>query len=120
VVSLVPILLYDRFKDEAEFRDSFVKPLLNRLGFYGVSEQQGSQEFGKDFVFSELHRLGGMKHYAAQVARITCLSLASVRRWRLLRQGPKYLKLGAAVRYRNEDIAAWLKSRPTGGTQAEQ
>lgn len=59
--------LYDQFKDEAEFREKFVKPLLNRLGFYGVSEQHGSQEFGKDFVFSELHRLGGMRHHAAQV-----------------------------------------------------
>jgi hypothetical protein len=59
--------LYKRFKDEAEFREKFVKPLLNRLGYYGVSEQHGTQEFGKDFVFSELHRLGGMRHYAAQV-----------------------------------------------------
>jgi predicted DNA-binding transcriptional regulator AlpA len=49
------------------------------------------------------------------VARITGLSVASVRRWRLLRQGPKYIKIGAAVRYRPEDIAAWLESRPTGG-----
>ena len=61
------MLLYERFRDEAEFRDAFVKPLLNRLGFYGVTEQHGPQEFGKDFVFSELHRLGGMRHYAAQV-----------------------------------------------------
>jgi hypothetical protein len=61
------MLLYERFKDEAEFRERFVKPLLNRLGYYGVSEQHGTQEFGKDFVFSELHRLGGMRHYAAQV-----------------------------------------------------
>ena len=59
--------LYERFKHEAEFREKFVKPLLNRLGYYGVSEQHGTQEFGKDFVFSELHRLGGMRHYAAQV-----------------------------------------------------
>ena len=49
------------------------------------------------------------------VARITGLSVASVRRWRLLKQGPKYLKIGAAVRYRNSDISAWLESRPTGG-----
>lgn len=49
------------------------------------------------------------------VARITGLSVASVRRWRLLHQGPKYLKIGAAVRYRAEDILAWLESRPTGG-----
>jgi predicted DNA-binding transcriptional regulator AlpA len=49
------------------------------------------------------------------VARIIGMSLASVRRWRLLRRGPKYLKVGAAVRYRPEDISAWLDSRPTGG-----
>jgi predicted DNA-binding transcriptional regulator AlpA len=50
------------------------------------------------------------------VSRITRLSLASVRRWRLFRQGPRYLKIGAAVRYRAEDVSAWLESRPTGGT----
>jgi predicted DNA-binding transcriptional regulator AlpA len=49
------------------------------------------------------------------VARITGLSVASVRRWRLLRQGPKYLKIGAAARYKPEDITAWLESRPSGG-----
>jgi len=52
-----------------------------------------------------------------EVARITGLSVASVRRWRLLRQGPKYLKIGAAVRYRPEDVAAWLETCPTGGGQ---
>jgi predicted DNA-binding transcriptional regulator AlpA len=52
-----------------------------------------------------------------EVARITGLSVASVRRWRLLRQGPRYLKIGAAVRYKPEDISAWLESRPTGGGQ---
>jgi predicted DNA-binding transcriptional regulator AlpA len=51
------------------------------------------------------------------VARITGMSVASVRRWRLLRQGPKYVKIGAAVRYRPEDVAAWLASRPSGGEQ---
>jgi len=49
------------------------------------------------------------------VARITGLSVASVRRWRLFRQGPKYLKIGAAVRYRPEAISEFLASRPTGG-----
>jgi predicted DNA-binding transcriptional regulator AlpA len=49
------------------------------------------------------------------VARITGLSVASVRRWRFLKQGPRYLKIGSAVRYKAEDIAAWLESRPTGG-----
>ena len=49
------------------------------------------------------------------VARMTSLSVASVRRWRILQQGPKYLKIGAAVRYKFEDVSAWLESRPTGG-----
>ena len=53
------------------------------------------------------------------VARITGLSVASVRRWRLLRLGPKYLKIGAAVRYKPEDISAWLQSRPSGGQHPE-
>jgi len=49
------------------------------------------------------------------VARITGLSVASVRRWRLFKQGPKYMKIGASVRYRIEDVQAWLEARPTGG-----
>lgn len=49
------------------------------------------------------------------VARITGLSLASVRRWRLLKRGPKFVKIGAAVRYKPQDISAWLESQPTGG-----
>lgn len=50
-----------------------------------------------------------------ELARITGLSVASVRRWRLLGQGPRYLKIGAAVRYRIEDVREWLQNRPTGG-----
>jgi predicted DNA-binding transcriptional regulator AlpA len=51
------------------------------------------------------------------VARITGMSVATVRRWRLLHQGPKYIKIGAAVRYKPEDISTWLDSRPTGGEE---
>jgi predicted DNA-binding transcriptional regulator AlpA len=49
------------------------------------------------------------------VADMLGVSVATVRRWRLLRQGPRYLKLGAAVRYKPEDISTWLESRPSGG-----
>jgi hypothetical protein len=52
------------------------------------------------------------------VARITAMSVASVRRWRLLHRGPKYIKIGAAVRYNADDLATWLGGRPTGGEQA--
>lgn len=47
------------------------------------------------------------------VARITGLSIASVRRWRIRRQGPRYLKIGAAVRYRPADLEMWLTSQAT-------
>lgn len=56
------------------------------------------------------------------VARITGLSVASVRRWRLLKTGgPRATKIGVAVRYRPQDVKAWLDSRPTigGGHQVE-
>jgi predicted DNA-binding transcriptional regulator AlpA len=54
-----------------------------------------------------------------EVARITGLSVASVRRWRLLRHGgPKYLKIGASVRYKPADVADWLDSRPVRGEAA--
>jgi predicted DNA-binding transcriptional regulator AlpA len=53
------------------------------------------------------------------VARIIGLSVASVRRWRLLRQGPRYLKIGSAVRYKPEDISEWLESRPAGGERTD-
>ena len=49
-----------------------------------------------------------------QVAKFVQLSVASVRRWRLFRTGPKYLKIGAAVRYRREDVEAWLSSCHAG------
>jgi predicted DNA-binding transcriptional regulator AlpA len=49
------------------------------------------------------------------VARITGMSVQTIRRWRLFRSGPKYLKIGVAVRYKPADIAAWLEARPAGG-----
>ena len=49
------------------------------------------------------------------VARITGMSLASVRRWRLLGRGPRFLKIGASVRYQPEALQAFLNSRPMGG-----
>jgi predicted DNA-binding transcriptional regulator AlpA len=51
-----------------------------------------------------------------RVAAFLCISLGTVRRWRLLRQGPKFLKIGAAVRYRPEDLEEWLNSRKQSET----
>ena len=54
-----------------------------------------------------------------QVSEMLGVSVASLRRWRLLRRGPRFFKLGSAVRYSQEDINAWLRSRPTGGDAIE-
>lgn len=60
-------MLFDRYSDEAQFRSAHVRPLLTRLGFISVAELHGAQEFGKDFVFSELTPFGFLRHYAAVV-----------------------------------------------------
>jgi predicted DNA-binding transcriptional regulator AlpA len=49
------------------------------------------------------------------LSELTGMSLATLRRWRLLNRGPRYIKLSNAVRYRPEDVKAWLESRPAGG-----
>jgi hypothetical protein len=59
--------LFSNFENEALFRSDFVRPLLNKLGFFLVTDYHGRREFGKDFVFSELHRFGGVRNYAAQI-----------------------------------------------------
>jgi predicted DNA-binding transcriptional regulator AlpA len=45
-----------------------------------------------------------------QVADYLNMSVASVRKWRLFRKGPKFVKLGRAIRYRRIDVEAWLSS----------
>ena len=47
-----------------------------------------------------------------QVADYLNMSVASVRRWRTFRKGPKFLKIGSAVRYKREDLEMWLNSCP--------
>lgn len=44
------------------------------------------------------------------------VSVASVRRWRLEKRGPLFIKVGFLVRYRPEDVEAWLAALPTGGS----
>jgi predicted DNA-binding transcriptional regulator AlpA len=47
-----------------------------------------------------------------QVAEHINMSLGALRRWRLFRTGPKFVKIGRAVRYKRTDVEAWLDSRP--------
>jgi len=51
-----------------------------------------------------------------EVSKRLHVSVASLRRWRLLNRGPQFLKVGSLVRYQPEEVDAWLASLPTGGT----
>ncbi len=49
-----------------------------------------------------------------EVARLTGLSVSSIRRFRLLGTGPAFYKICASVRYKPADITTWLKSCESG------
>lgn len=55
-----------------------------------------------------------------EVSKRLNVSVASLRRWRLLRRGPAFLKVGSLVRYQPEELEAWLASLPTGGTASDK
>jgi len=44
------------------------------------------------------------------VAELTELSVRTLQKWRLTGEGPVFVKLGRAVRYREEDIDAFLEA----------
>jgi len=50
-----------------------------------------------------------------QVSEMLQVSLACLRRWRLLGEGPEYKKVGPLVRYRPESVADWVNRQPSGG-----
>jgi predicted DNA-binding transcriptional regulator AlpA len=51
-------------------------------------------------------------------ARLLGISRSYLRQMRVKGNGPVYVKLGAAVRYRAGDLIAWAKSRATTSTSA--
>jgi len=53
-----------------------------------------------------------------EVARILCVSVKTVRRWRASNDGPSYLKIGRLVKYRLEALHSFLNAVPTGGAAA--
>ena len=47
-----------------------------------------------------------------QVADYLNMSVSTLRRWRLFRKGPKFVKIGSAVRYKRGDVESWVDSLP--------
>ena len=50
-----------------------------------------------------------------EVSACLKVSLACLRRWRLLGEGPQYVKVNNLVRYRESDISAWMEKLPVAG-----
>ena len=50
-----------------------------------------------------------------EVSKKLRVSLACLRRWRLEKRGPTFIKIGQLVRYQPEELDAWLRSLPVGG-----
>jgi predicted DNA-binding transcriptional regulator AlpA len=40
------------------------------------------------------------------------ISAATVRRWAIASDGPKFVKIGSSVRYKPRDVETWLNSCP--------
>ncbi len=43
-----------------------------------------------------------------QVADSCSISVLTLRKWRSQKRGPQFVKIGALVRYRPEDVDAWI------------
>lgn len=50
-----------------------------------------------------------------QLAEMLNVSVALIRKWRLQRKGPRYLKVGPLVRYRLRDAEEWIDALNGGG-----
>jgi excisionase family DNA binding protein len=55
-----------------------------------------------------------------EAARFLNVSVKTLDRWIYEKRGPKYYKVGCLVRYRNEDLIAFLDTCPTGGGSSAQ
>lgn len=44
-----------------------------------------------------------------EAARVLCLSVKTLRRWRWAGKGPRFLKIGGAVRYDPADLEAFMR-----------
>ena len=46
-----------------------------------------------------------------EAAKILGLAVQTLRNWRHLRKGPKYVKLGRSIRYRYEDLEEFIQKK---------
>jgi hypothetical protein len=68
--------LFERYAESQVdgFREQFVKPLLARFGFRGISNKHAAKEFGQDYVFSEHDAFGQSRHLLALTEHVERIS----------------------------------------------
>jgi len=62
-------------KSEENFIQQFLKPLLQRLGYYSVRDYHGTREFGKDLVYAEVDKLADISFHGLQAKYEDSISL---------------------------------------------
>ena len=48
---------------------------------------------------------------SAELADQLNISIPTLARWRANKRGPRWIRVGRSIRYRTEDIEAWLQQR---------
>jgi excisionase family DNA binding protein len=51
-----------------------------------------------------------------QAAEYLCLSERTLERWRVQGSGPRFVRCGRCVRYREADLEAWIAARVVAST----
>ncbi len=54
--------------------------------------------------------------HEAEAAKILSIKVSTLRRWRWSGEGPRFLKIGAAVRYDPQELKAYLAKRVRSST----
>ena len=50
-----------------------------------------------------------------EVAESCSISVLTLRKWRSQKRGPQYVKIGALVRYRPDDVDSWIVAQKSSG-----
>ena len=67
------------YRNEDDFTQRLLVPLLQRLGFSMTVNYHGSREFGRDLIFAEFDRFGHVRYHALQAKFIDSISVNTVR-----------------------------------------
>ena len=99
--------LYQGENKEFQFRDTFVMPLLIRLGFGVVMNYHGQREFGRDVIFGDVDRFGHVVYYGMQIKYESSISLGDSHS---LIQDAEGKRWGQFLTLHSGDAGAWLES----------